>query len=142
MPRWNWTHAGCRQETAQGSPRSGDVVPGADGLPRIVMLHWERSCVRTSVQVRLLAQQKSTGKDLAKQVAKAKAQHEEIEAQVAAAALDSSIHKLRGAFVVFNEAWLADEAVASAPQGVVSPPHATRSLMPLHRPCPGAAISY
>jgi len=37
------------------------------------------------VQLRLLAQQKSTGKDLAKQVAKAKAQHEEMEAKVAAA---------------------------------------------------------
>lgn len=118
---------------------------------------WQRSCMRTRVQLRLLAQQKSTGKDLAKQVAKAKAQHEEMEAKVAAAALDSSVHKLRGAFVVFNEAWLADEAVASAPRGASASSlpqctllhkasllctHTKRCEVPLHRALLGACTSY
>ena len=82
------------------------------------------------MQMRLLAQQASTGKDISKKVEKAKARHEEMEAQVAATATDASIHKLRGAFVVFNESKLADEAVASAPRGV--PPALLHNTMGHH----------
>lgn len=69
------------------------------------------------MQRRLLAQQATTGKNLQRQIMKAKDQHEEMEAQVAAAATDADIHKLRGAFIVFNEARLADDAISSAPHG-------------------------
>lgn len=81
------------------------------------------SSQRARMQRRLLAQQATTGKNLQRQIMKAKDQHEEMEAQVAAAATDADIHQLRGAFIVFNEARLADDAISSAPRGTALDEH-------------------
>eukprot|EP00892_Ulva_mutabilis_P009410 jgi/Ulvmu1/6841/UM031_0046.1 len=110
---FNSRYASYQEET--GSSPVAEVYPITTEGELVEMLKKRR---KLEVNVmRLLAKQVSTGKDLSKKIEKAKAKHEDMEAQVAAKATDASIHKLRGAFVVFNEAKLADEAVASAPCG-------------------------
>jgi hypothetical protein len=71
------------------------------------------------MQTRLLAQQVSTGLDQRKKVTKAKSLFEACDAEVMAEATDARNHVVRGAFVVFNEQYLAEDAISHAPRGLV-----------------------
>jgi hypothetical protein len=66
-----------------------------------------------------MAMQATTGKDISKKIEKAKVKYMDRAVEVIAELRNSKNHTMRGAFVVFNEPFLADAAVEEAPRGVL-----------------------
>lgn len=66
-----------------------------------------------------MAQQATTGQNLSKRIEKAQTKYQDVALEVVAELQNSRNHAMRGAFVVFNEPFLADSAVQEAPRGVL-----------------------
>lgn len=88
--------------------------------------------VTHDAQRELLSREVTTGKALPRQVARARWRFDQSTARVAAEAAKSrKSHRLRGAFVVFNTAQLADNVLNSAPTGAERHCVSSRLVQPM-----------